>query len=482
MMRAKLGTLLSALVATAALLAACSRPTAPAGPVVVEFDGITAEVVTSRAFSGTFACPEGDVRVRVEVGTTVAGDDFVLVRPASDWNGDLVVFAHGYRDPALPAGFWDDLPTDLGQLLAALGDLERGDRSGGVGQALALAVCPVSFPVLLDLEDKTPSAFAASSYSANGYAVEVGVPQTHVVNALFAESFGAPDRRFISGASLGGIVALKIAETYGDRYAGALPTCGPVGGSLVQFDYIGHVEAVFRHFYPGVLPGTLETPAGIPFGDPAAPGDPDDEPTVVNLVVAAVNDAPEGLQDMARVRVSPLAGADRRLMQFETEDQILEGLLLALYYATTGKDDVLDEGLPFDNRSTVYSLDATEIEPPRTNGPIAPDTLAYFLAHYEPTGAPGLPTITVHNRYDPVVPSFHEEVYAQLVSDPDPGLSDGLVTTIVPIDGFPTSTPAFGHCAFAEEIVVAFAALGEWAAGDPPALLTSLSTTGTLTP
>src|SRR6056297_2480524 len=152
------------LTALAIVLVACGGPPPPSGPVQVEIDGIATEVLTSERFSGVYACSEEQVDVRVTAGTTTAGDDFVLVVPQRDWGGDLVVFAHGYRDPELRAGFWDVVPDGFPKVLDALGDLSSGDLSGGVGQAMALAVC--SFTVALGFGDpleKAPSAFAERS-------------------------------------------------------------------------------------------------------------------------------------------------------------------------------------------------------------------------------------------------------------------------------------------------------------------------------
>lgn len=487
MKKARLGILLSSLLASAVIMAACSNQSGPAGPVVVTFDGLETEVRDSESFVGTFAeCLGGEeVSVRVVAGTTVDGDDFLVVRPLDDWSGDLVVFAHGYRDPTDPVyaeGFWSDPPTSLAGLLASLGGLDSVDLTGGVGPALALAVCPVSG--LLGLEDKAPAAFAASSYSSNGYAVDVAVPQTHVVNGLFDAYLGEPSRRFITGASLGGIISLEIAETYGEAYAGALPTCGPIGGSLAQLEYVGHVEYMFRYLFPEVFddddPASIDltVPLGLPYGDPALPGDGN---TVVDKIVAAVtSDGTGRLDRLAAIEVDPLGGTRRPLLQYDPDDpdSRLRSVLDAFFYTAAGKQDVLDltgGGLPFDNQEATYydgAGDSVILTAPAPRFAADQDAVAYFLTHYEPSGNLTLPTITVHNRYDPVVPSFHEEVYADLVAGQ--GQSDNLVTAIVPIDSpwITTSTEAFGHCGFAEEVVVAYAALGQWAStGERPAIL-----------
>jgi len=417
------------------------------------------------------------------VARTTRGDDLLLVRPRVDWQGDLVTFAHGYRDPAQRPGFFGEtLPGDLDGVLAELGGLEN-DLTGGVSQALALAVCPVSFPPPLSFE-KRSAAFAASSYSATGYAVEVGVAETHLANPLFAAFFSEPERTFLAGASLGGIVALELAERFPDTYDAALPVCGPVAGSRLQLAYVGHVELLFRTLYPDVFDGgsveaiDLSEPLDLPYGDPGAPADPDGEDTVVARIAAAVDADDAGLQAMAEVEVEPLGGARRPLLQYDPSrpESLLRSVLDAFYYTAAGKADVVDlaGGLPFDNRDVTYWLDGAPLESvPVVTGNAAAG--AYFEDHYEPTGELSVPTVTVHNRYDPVVPAFHEEVYAGLVANA--GRSDQLRTALVPFESLPSAIggPAFGHCAFPVEVVAVFGLLQAWVeTGTPPALPAAL--------
>ena len=367
-------------------------------------------------------------------------------------------------------------------MLAELGGLE-GDLTGGVSQALALAVCPVSVSFPLSFE-KPSAAFAASSYSATGYAVEVGVPETHLANPLFAAFFSAPERTFLTGASLGGIVALELAERFPDTYDASLPICGPVGGSRLQLAYVGHVELLFRTLYPDVFDGgsvdaiDLSESLDLPYGDPHEPADPADRDTVVARIAAAVEADDAGLQAMAEVEVEPLGGARRPLLQYDPSrpESLLRSVLDAFYYTAVGKADVvgLAGGLPFDNREVTYWLDGAPLESmPVVAGNAAAE--AYFEDHYEPTGELSIPTFTVHNRYDAVVPAFHEEAYAGLVADA--GRSDQLRTAIAPFESLPSAIggPAFGHCAFSVEVVAAFGLLQDWVAtGTPPTLPAAL--------
>lgn len=396
------------------------------------------------------------------------------------------MFAHGYRDPVLPTGFWEVVPDGFPQVLDALGDLSSSDLSGGVGQAMALAVC--SFTVDLGFGDpleKTPGAFAASSYSANGYAADVAVPETHVLNALFSHYFAAPDRTYVTGASLGGIVTLELAERYPERYDGALPVCGPVGGSNLQLSYVGHVELMFRFFYPSAFDDgstaniDLREPVGLPYGDPDDPAALGD--SVVGRIVEAVTNDPAPLEELGRVEFEDSSGQRRPLLQHDPADPatLLGSVLEAYFFTTVGKPDIVElaGGFPFDNQNVTYYGDEGEIVDSALGYEADPAALAYFADHYQPSGQLRIPTVTVHNRFDPVVPAFHESTYDRLVTAE--GWGANLATAIVPFEGAGTSTIPFGHCGFAEEAIVAFAALSDWVeSGSRPFLLGTLAEDG----
>ena len=74
----------------------------------------------------------------------------------------------------------------------------------------------------------------------------------------------------------------------------------------------------------------------------------------------------------------------------------------------------------------------------------SPDALNYIETYYTPTAAIRVPVQTVHSNRDPVVPAWHENLYAQRAAEQ--GTSDLLAQTIV---------ASFGHCAFDDTQVLA---------------------------
>src|SRR5205085_4089990 len=91
----------------------------------------------------------------------------------------------------------------------------------------------------------------------NGYAVKEGVQRIHQLNGLFTAQFGPPSSILLIGKSLGGLVALKLAEQYPSEYNGALVMCGPVGGGTPEVKYLADARILFDYFFPGVLPGDV---------------------------------------------------------------------------------------------------------------------------------------------------------------------------------------------------------------------------------
>jgi hypothetical protein len=118
-----------------------------------------------------------------------------------------------------------------------------------------------------------------------------------------------------------------------------------------------------------------------------------------------------------------------------------------LYYSIWGTNDLIATagGMPYDNRDTTYlgsyddaALNAG-VERVKSDG----RARAYARRAYQPSGELERPLVTLHNTLDPVVPFWHEEIYA------------GLAT---PSWLFvPNQVEGYGHCAFSpEQILGAF--------------------------
>jgi pimeloyl-ACP methyl ester carboxylesterase len=340
-------------------------------------------------------------------GRTGPGSLYRLIRPAN-WNGTLLVYAHGFVSPEQPVS----LPPDA-VLIASL----------VVPQGVAVAI---------------------SSYSENGWSVKDGAQRTFQLLGLFTSKFGAPNRVYIAGASMGGLIAVKLVETHPDRFVGALPACALVGGMQRQFDYWGHVRALFDVFYRGVLPGNV---AAVPPGI-------DVNQAIVAPAIAAMTANPSGAAAIASISQTPVP--------FASGAELIQSIATALGGHATSYPDLLEftHGHAFfDNTATVY----TGSLPPAVLGAVNADVVRYaadpsainYLEHYyEPSGDIQVPTLTLRTSRDPVIPGFHQLAFGATVAAA--GQSDLLVQRTV---------DRYGHCDsfLPVELAQAFSDLVLWA-------------------
>ncbi|GAA3351703.1 alpha/beta hydrolase [Amorphoplanes nipponensis] len=115
------------------------------------------------------------------------------------WNGQLVLYAHGYRGTGTTV--YVDSPALRAHYIA------RG------------------------------FAWAASSYQTNGYDVGQGVRDSYALIGLFREVTGRAARSvYMTGASMGGHITAVAIEEYPRAFVGAMPVCGVLGDAEL-FDY-----------------------------------------------------------------------------------------------------------------------------------------------------------------------------------------------------------------------------------------------------
>jgi len=247
--------------------------------------------------------------------------------------------------------------------------------------------------------------------------------------------------------SLGGLVAVMLAERYPQHYAGVLPMCGMIGGSQAEIDYVANVRVLFDFCYPDALPGNvLDVPDDYPLTD------------VINAVAGSIMANPDCAGIISQIDQTPVP--------FDSPEHFVESFVRAIGFNFRGFHDVFErthDHNPFDNSATIYTssspvvpgfiLDAMNATVDRFES--TPDADRYLMHYYKPTGELDIPVLTLHNALDPVVPFFHEEMYAEAVAAA--GKSDLLVQRVV-------TSPAYGHCDIEVAVMVqAFVDLVDWA-------------------
>jgi pimeloyl-ACP methyl ester carboxylesterase len=325
-----------------------------------------------------------------------------------NWNGQLVVYAHGYVPVQAP---------------------------------LALPITELTLPdgtFVPNLVLAQGFAFAATSYHKNGYAVEQARKDLNSLVQYFKTQVppGSLQKVFITGASEGGEIAALMIEHFPDKYDGALAMCGPIGGGPYQVQYLSDFRVVFDALFPNVFSfGVTDVPLNefLNWNND------------IGAITFAMSSDPLATAQLYNVTGAALDPLD--------STSTVRTALSVLFYSIWGTNDLIATagGMPYDNQSTVYvgsfndvALNAG-VERVQSDG----RAQAYMRRFYQTTGELQRPLVTLHNTLDPVVPFQHEVIYGGLAAQA--GNSNFL--TVIPV-------ARYGHCNFnAQEVLGAFGLL-----------------------
>lgn len=320
------------------------------------------------------------------------------------WNGDLIIYAHGYVRFDQPVG----IPED---------------------QLCVDGLC------VYDLVNALGYGFATTSYSVNGLAVEQGLADVLDLVEVFRARFPAVNRVLLLGASEGALISTLAQERHPGTFAGTLAGCGPIGDFRFQLDYLGDFLVVFDYFFPGLLPGGID-------------GFPDwlleDWGTYFRTEIEPVIRAPENLGRLLQIiRVTGLP-----LDYAALPENLYDSIEDALEFNVFGTNDSMEKlgGQPFDNLERVYagSRDDEALNAGVQRVAADPAALETLAAHYETSGLLTRPLVTLHTTRDELIPYAHNPLYQAKVDAQ--GSADFL--THLKIRGY-------GHCQFSVGQVLA---------------------------
>lgn len=325
--------------------------------------------------------------------------------PAQGWNGDLVIFAHGYVPnlPGVGLDFFDTLPdgTPVSTLVQSLG-----------------------------------FAYATTSYRQNGLVILEGADDVRELVGQFTSLVEPPRRTFMTGVSEGGLVAALLAERSPELFTGAFAACGPIGNFRSQVDYFGHFRVLFDYFFPGVFVGT---PIDIHPLDLQRWLGGTTQLDIARRLAAEPAKAVE-LMKTARAAFDP---ADVNTI-FQTTTSVLQ-------YTILGFEDAVAKlgGQPFDNRLHWYFGSSNDLLLNFSVPRFAADGRAVrALRNYNTSGALRIPLVTLHTTGDDDVPFAHELLYLAKVRPGGRG-------RFIPLPVF-----RYGHCNFTtQEILFGLAVL-----------------------
>ncbi len=297
------------------------------------------------------------------------------VEVPADWNGELVMWAHGYA---------------------------------GTGKVLGVDVPPYG---LRQTYLEQGYAWAASSYATNDYNVATGVTTTRGLADKATRLLGRkPARTYIAGVSMGGHVIARSLEQYPSYYDGAMPLCGVLGDQEL-FDYFLSFNLVAqdltdRPSYPppadyySVVAPQIQQELGL---DGLAPGGPD-----------TTNERGKQLRDIT----TELTGGERPGAQ--QAFSVWQDFLFTLFTPDTGGPLRENAGRVAQNVDTVYTPDAP-VDVNASVRRVAPTDLASRRTDRlteipRVKGRPQVPTITLHGLGDLFVPFSMEQVYGREVA------------------------------------------------------------------
>jgi hypothetical protein len=308
----------------------------------------------------------------------------------SKWNGELVLYAHGYR---------------------------------GTGTTVY-----VDNPPLREHLVQRGYAWAASSYQTNGYDVGHGVTDSHALLGLFGEVTGVPAKRvYMTGASMGGHVTAAAIEHYRGAFAGAMPICGALADAEL-FDFFTDANV------------TAAALTGTPIEFPLRPTADYQQAYATRILTQELPklgsgfnaSTPPTLNDTGRTwadSVEQRSGGTRpgfasaflywNSFGFNPLTQI--PFLFGLYPGLTGGTLNIASGNVVDNRFTVYQLDGrpslTRAEQGLNRSVLRVTATAWPSGDLNGIpavrGNPRIPVLSMHDIGDLFVPFSMEQIYAR---------------------------------------------------------------------
>lgn len=347
------------------------------------------------------------------------------VEVPEEWNGMLVMWAHGY---------------------------------GGTGPEVS-----VSNPAIRAYLIKNGYAWAASSYTKNYYDVRAGVEDTNALALAFnkiasenGRNLQAPDKIYIVGQSLGGHVAAaaidqETMETANNKvsYAGAVPMCG-VLGDMELYNYFGASQLAAQKL------------AGMPATSWPVTNWSEILPKVSDKLFNTFPSNTTETGDKYKEIVKNLSGGERPMFE-----EGFAGSMNATVWGTFGRDGTINGILNkdgYDTRGIVYQMDndqalsaeersfnetVLKLEPHSEANRLRRDGLRWFP---KTNAKISIPVVTIHTLGDMYVPFSMEQIYKRRADQE--GTSQWLVQRAI---------RGKAHCDFTlDEQTDAFDAMVNW--------------------
>ena len=360
----------------------------------------------------TVTCPESIAAVATCYTAKLDTGAYLLAAVPKDWNGSLIVFAHGGPGPIPPS------PT------YSMGSLRR-----------------------YGLEVKLGNAWIASTYRNLGFGVQQSADDTDQARQYFIERFGKPKRTIIHGASYGGLVGAMLIERYGGNYDGAFFNSGMLAGAVAGYQFRADLRAVYQYYCKN-LPRPSEPQYPIWMGLPA------DSRMTLDELTARIDEC-TGVTRPAATRTEL---QKKNLANILGVGGFHESVLIRhMQYGTFNFRDIasITHGKsPFSNVNSIYR--GSDDDEALNRGVIRfesdPAGIAALKADAEPKAALAIPVMAIHSINDPQVTVNAEAFYRDLAKST--GSADKLVQAYTDENGHTAQSDA--------EIAAALDSLMQW--------------------
>ncbi|KQP45152.1 alpha/beta hydrolase [Pseudorhodoferax sp. Leaf274] len=356
----------------------------------------------------------------------VLGGAGYRVEVPKNWNGMLVMYAHGY---------------------------------GGTGPTVTVSDAPIRAHLVAK-----GYAWAASSFSKNYYDVRAGVEDTNALALAFraigaqnGRTLAAPTKTYIIGRSMGGHVAAAAVDAealetanHKVRYDGAVPMCGVLGDTEL-YNYFGASQIAAQQL------------AGVPVTAWPVANWQALLPQVRSALFTAFPGATTPLGDQYREIVKQLTGGERPMF-----NEGFAGSMNATVWATFGRDgtvngilnkdgyDTTGIGYQFDNDPALTAAEqafnqaAYRLRADPEANRLRRDGLRWFP---KANARIEVPVVTIHTLGDVYVPFSMEQIYKRRAVAL--GTDKWLVQRAI---------RGVSHCDFTlDEQAAAFDAMADWA-------------------
>jgi hypothetical protein len=342
----------------------------------------TAQDATKAALPDIAACPESIAAIATCYTAKEQTGAYLLAAMPKNWNGTLIVFAHGGPDTAPPTA------------TRSQADLDK----------YAVAV-------------KRGFAWIATTYRRAGYGVGMAVEDSDNARKFFIARIARPQRTLLHGASYGGLVGAKLIETRAKNpdgslnFDGAFLNSGAVAGASGNYDHRVDLRVVYQYYCKN-LPRPDEPQ--YPLWNGVAPGSKmtlRDLGTIVDECTGVSHPATER-SETQKQNLANILG----VMGYP-ENLLVRHMQAATLLFRDVLDNTTDGRNPFSNIGIHYrgSADDAALNRDVVRFAADPAAAARLRADGDPIGVLPVPVVSIHSINDPQVVVEVQSAYRDVV-------------------------------------------------------------------